>query len=98
LVASSKSIIREKVNVIFVTIVRKAFSVTSIIIPLGRHLRFYVINFRKLIVDTDTNSLFVLWMADMHVYIFAYSEYRSFSWVFPVTDRCYVVLNFISFR
>jgi hypothetical protein len=33
---------------------------TSIIIPLGRHLRFYVINFRKLI----------------NVYIFAYPEYR----------------------
>jgi hypothetical protein len=37
--------------------------VTSIIIPLGKHLRFYVINFRKLI----------------NVYIFAYPEYRSFS-------------------
>jgi hypothetical protein len=37
------------------------------IIPLGRHLRFYVIEFRKL----------------SNVYIFAYSEHRSFSWVFP---------------
>ena len=43
---------------------------TSIIIPLGRHLRFYVINFRKLIIDTDTKSLFSLRMADMHVYIY----------------------------
>jgi hypothetical protein len=33
-------------------------------------VRVYVINFRKLI----------------NVYILAYPEYRSFSWVFPVTD------------
>jgi hypothetical protein len=38
----------------------------SIVIPLERHLRFYVINFRKLIIDTDTKSLFLLRMADMH--------------------------------
>jgi len=30
--------------------------------------------------------------------VFAYPEYKSFSWVFPVTDQCYVVLNFSSFR
>jgi len=39
---------------------------TSMIIPLGRNLRFYVINFRKLIIDTDTKSLLLLRMADMH--------------------------------
>ena len=42
----------------------KSNQLTSIIfIPLGRHLRFYVINFRKLIIDTDTKSLFLLRMA-----------------------------------
>ena len=41
-------------------------------IPLGRHLRFYVINFRKLIIDTDTKSLFLLRLADMHVWIDIY--------------------------
>ena len=32
----------------------------------------------------------------INVYIFAYPEYRSFSWVFPVTDQCYVDFNFKS--
>jgi hypothetical protein len=31
------------------------------------------------------------------IYIFAYPEYRSFIWVFPVTDQCYVVLNLALF-
>ena len=44
---------------------------TSIIfIQLGRHLRCYVINFRKLIIDTDTKSLFLLRMADIYIYGF----------------------------
>jgi hypothetical protein len=33
---------------------------TSIITPLGRHLRFYVINFRKLIIDNDTKSYIIM--------------------------------------
>jgi hypothetical protein len=41
-----------------------------IFIPLGRHLRFYVINFRKLIIDTDTKSLFLLRVADIYMIFF----------------------------
>ena len=37
-----------------------------IVIPLERHLRFYVINFRKLIIDTDTKSLSLQRMADIY--------------------------------
>ena len=41
-----------------------------IVIPLERHLRFYVINFRKLIIDTDTKSLFLPRMADIYDFVF----------------------------
>jgi hypothetical protein len=47
---------------------------TSIIfIPLGRHLIFYAINFRKLIIDTDTKSLFLLTMAVVYmIFVFVF--------------------------
>jgi hypothetical protein len=48
---------------------------TSIIfIPLGRHLRFYVINFRKSIIDTDTKSLYLLRMADIYMIFLNYKS------------------------
>jgi hypothetical protein len=52
-----------EVNCSVLTVFHIVKSSAAIIIPLGRHLRFYVINFRKLI----------------NVYIFAYLEYRSIS-------------------
>ena len=58
---------------------------TSTIFPLGRHLRFYVINFRKLI--------------NVHCCIYiGISRIQKFQLNLPgpVTDQCYVVLNFSS--
>jgi hypothetical protein len=56
----------------------RQIALTSIIIPLGRHLRFYVINFRKLIIDTDTKSLLLLRMADITKMTLTFSRIIDF--------------------